>query len=70
MPIYKYKFCDGTESNVEVSKAEYSLLKDFDKSERENNRRHRRRSIPLSRYVKEEEKVDKERDEDFKGVNE
>ncbi len=44
MPKYIYKFCDGTVSEVEVSDEHYTLLKELDKQERENNRRHRRKS--------------------------
>jgi len=70
MPKYTYKFCNGEKQEVEVSDEHYALLTDFDERERENNRRHRRRNIPLARYVKNEEKADKERDKDFKGENE
>jgi len=33
MPIYKYKFCDGVESDIEVSDTEYALLKEMDERE-------------------------------------
>lgn len=34
MPKYKYKFCDGTESVVEVSDEHYALLKAMDRQEK------------------------------------
>lgn len=52
MPKYKYKFCDGTESVVEVSDEHYALLTALDKQEKQNNRSQGRRSIPLATLQK------------------
>ena len=54
MPIYKYKFCDGTVNEVEVSDEQYALLKEMDKQEAGGNRKHRRRNIPLRLLAKKE----------------
>ena len=70
MPIYKYRFCDGTVSNVEVSDKEFALLTDMDRRENANNRRHRRHGAPLARYVRYGKKPDRGRDKVFKGDNE
>lgn len=47
MPKYKYRFCDGTVSEVEVSDEHYALLKAMDKQEHENNRSQGRKNVPL-----------------------
>lgn len=52
MPKYKYKFCDGTESVVEVSDEQYALLTALDKQEKQNNRSQGRRNIPLATLQK------------------
>jgi hypothetical protein len=52
MPTYKYRFCDGTVCDVEVSGEQYTLLKAMDKQERENNRSQGRRNVPLAPYVR------------------
>ena len=70
MPKYKYRFCDGSVIEVEVTDEQYALLKAMDKQERNNNRRHKRRTVPLRCYVRAEEKADRERDSDFMGANE
>lgn len=49
MPTYKYKFCDGTTSEVEVSEEHFALLKKMDKEEKQNDRRHRRQNSPPKR---------------------
>ena len=67
MPFYKYRFCDGTVCDVEVSDTEYALLKGFDEQERQNNLRQRRHNTPLTRYARKERVSDKERDSNFKG---
>ena len=60
MLIYRYKFCDGTVSAVNVSAADFALLNELDKRERENNRRHQRASfrLPAERKEKELKKYD------------
>ena len=65
MPKYKYRFCDGTVKEIEISDADFTRLKDMDDRERKNNRRHMRRDTPLARYVWKEEKPDRARDEEF-----
>ena len=47
MRIYKYKFCDGTESEVEVSDMEFKLLKKIDEREQRDNRQYKRRCVSL-----------------------
>lgn len=48
MPTYKYKFCDGTESVVEVSDEHYALLLAMDKQDKQNDRSQGRRNLPLN----------------------
>jgi len=54
MQTYKYKFCDGTVSEVEINDEQYELLKKMDKEEKENNRRHIRQNVPLKVLLKKE----------------
>lgn len=70
MPTYKYRFCDGTVCDVEVSDEHYALLTAMDKQEQRNNRYQGRRNIQLEHYLRKEEKTVKKRDDDFKGANE
>ena len=65
MPRYKYRFCDGTVCEVEVSEADFALLKGLDEQEYQNNMRQRRGNASLARYVWKEEKPDRERDNEF-----
>lgn len=60
MPKYKYKFCDGTESVVEVSDEHYALLKAMDEQEKQNNRNQGRRTIPLNTLLKKDNSNDKD----------
>jgi len=55
MPKYKYKFCDGTVNEVEVSSEHYTLLKAMDKQEHKNNRSQRRKIVPLEVWLKKDE---------------
>lgn len=52
MPKYKYKFCDGTISEVEVSNEHYAMLIAMDKQEKQNDRSQGRRSVPLNALLK------------------
>lgn len=52
MPKYKYKFCDGTESVVEVSDEHYAMLIAMDKQEKQNDRNQGRRNVPLDTLLK------------------
>ena len=54
MPIYNYTFCDGTSSQVEVSEEEYALLIEMDSREHKNNRKHKRRNVPMQALLKQE----------------
>jgi hypothetical protein len=54
MPKYKYKFCDGTVSEVEVSDEQYAMLKAMDEQEKDNNRRHGRQHTPIKSLLKNE----------------
>lgn len=56
MQKYKYKFCDGTESIVEVSDEHYALLKAMDEQEKQNNRNQGRRNVPLNTLKKSNDK--------------
>jgi hypothetical protein len=58
MSKYKYKFCDGTVSEVEVSNETFALLKRLDRQERKNNLRHKRGSVPLAGYIRKEGQAD------------
>lgn len=59
MPKYKYKFCDGTESVVEVSDEHYAMLIAMDKQEKQNNRCQGRRNVPLDTLLKKSNDKDK-----------
>lgn len=60
MPKYKYKFCDGAESVVEVSDEHYALLLALDKQEKQNNRNQWRQTIPLNTLLKQDNGNDKD----------
>ena len=47
MPIYKYRFCDGKTVDIEVGDKEYALLKEMDKREQADGRRHKRQCVSL-----------------------
>lgn len=59
MPTYKYKFCDGTESVVEVSDEHYTMLIAMDKQEKQNDRNQGRRNVPLDTLPKKSNDKDK-----------
>lgn len=60
MPKYKYKFCDGTESVVDVSDEHYAMLVAMDKQEKQNDRSQGRRTIPLNILLKKDNGNDKD----------
>ncbi|MCL2061142.1 MAG: hypothetical protein FWH03_00750 [Firmicutes bacterium] len=64
MPKYKYKFCDGTSCEVEVTDEQFALLKEMDKQEHNSNFKHKRKSTSLE-VLQEQENTCKEND---KGV--
>ncbi len=47
MPKYRYKFCDGSVSEIEVSDKQCALLIAMDKQEKRNDRCQGRRNVPL-----------------------
>jgi len=47
MKIYKYKFCDGIVSEIEVSDMEYALLKEMDKRVQNDNLSYARECVSL-----------------------
>lgn len=59
MPKYEYKFCDGTESVVEVSEKHYAMLIALDKQEKQNDRNQGRRNVPLDTLLKKSNDKDK-----------
>lgn len=59
MPTYKYKFCDGTISEVEVSNEHYAMLIAMDKQEKQDDRSQGRRNVPLDTLLKKSNDKDK-----------
>ena len=67
MPTYKYKFADGSVSEVEVSEELFAALREFDRRERKNNRRQKNLNTSLVAHLLKEEKSARECDSDFAG---
>lgn len=60
MPKYKYRFCDGTISEIEVSDEHYAMLIALDKQEKQNDRNQGRRNVPIDTLPKKDNGNDKD----------